>query len=77
MGTKEMKDGKVVKQWNIDFTKNFPSRPSILNRNTQGVLLILASSMLLLNNLGNPLGATASILFLMANALGLYIHHKK
>ncbi len=51
----------------------------LLSRKTQGIVLILASTLLLINNLdnGSVIGGLASVGFIVANAMGLYIHIRR
>jgi len=48
-----------------------------LNRTLQGYMLITASTLLFINNIDSLIGASASLLFILANALGLILHWRK
>jgi hypothetical protein len=48
-----------------------------MNRTTQGYILITASTLLMINNITSPIGFLASLLFLIANTIGLIIHKRK
>ena len=48
-----------------------------MNRTLQGYLLIIASTLLFINNIDSIIGALASLLFIVANTIGLILHKRK